>query len=148
MAAPEPLRSQNRRPSKEVIKLQHQIRGLLARCEDPRVEGCWIDMIGREEHYLDASLCRREAGLSPLPGRRMISADWPVEPDWDALELLAFVYLAWSGHQGSVSLPGIKLSMEPSPKVVSAACAPLLPEITVLSHLVPFPSGARPRGVY
>ena len=45
-----------RRPSPEVLELQRRIRGLLAQCEDPAVEGVWLDMIGREEHYLDASL--------------------------------------------------------------------------------------------
>ena len=77
----------SRRPSKaHLLELERQIRGLLARCEDPAVEGCWIDLIGRKEHYINAALCRREAGLPPLEGRRTLSADQDVEPDWEAIK--------------------------------------------------------------
>lgn len=71
-----------RRPSPAVIELQQKIRGLLAYCEAPEVEGVWLDMVGRGECYIDASLCRREIGLAPLPGRRTLSCDQDLEPNW------------------------------------------------------------------
>ena len=84
MAAPDVPRRRGR-PLKPALALQRQITALLARCLDPAVEGCWIDMIGREEHYIDAALARRGAGLPPVPGRRMISKDQDLEPNWEAL---------------------------------------------------------------
>jgi hypothetical protein len=83
MSASEP---RSKRPSKEVFEIERQIRSLLAHCSDPALEGCWVDMIGRGEHYLDAALCRRAAGLPPLAGRRVLSADQTLAPDWAALE--------------------------------------------------------------
>lgn len=46
------------------------------------------------------------------------------------LALLAFVCLALSGKQGSIKIPGIELSVQPSPKTLPAACRPLLSEVT------------------
>jgi hypothetical protein len=83
MASPEP---RSRRPSPEALALRRKILDLLAHCEDPAVEGAWLDSIGREETYLDASLARRAVGLPPLEGRRTLSADQILEPDWPSLK--------------------------------------------------------------
>jgi hypothetical protein len=82
MSTPE-LRS--RGPSKEALALRRKILDLLAHCEDAMIEGAWLDSIGRDEVYLDAGLARRAIGLPPLAGRRVLSADQVLEPDWEAL---------------------------------------------------------------
>jgi hypothetical protein len=60
---------------KEQTLLRRAIEALLARVEDPLVEGCWIDTFGaREPVFLDATECRRKAGLPDVPGRRVIGS--------------------------------------------------------------------------
>ena len=79
--------TKRRQPVNAQVALRQQFEAILAICTDPGLEGVWIDRVGRDEPvYIDAALARRKAGLPPLEGRRMISADWPVEPDWDTLE--------------------------------------------------------------
>jgi hypothetical protein len=45
------------------------------------------------------------------------------------LALLCFFFLAWSGHQGKIKIPGVEISIQPSERTISAACQPLLPEV-------------------
>jgi hypothetical protein len=49
---------------KEQVQLRRNIEALLANCIDPRVEGVWIDVVGRDEPaFIDATEARRKAGL-------------------------------------------------------------------------------------